>query len=257
MQMLRIDFVRDEQEFHIVTFLQVTRQQSLILRPGTTRHDCLAYAELLYQGQLHFARSDGTHAIKTRITGNRHSVQTIFAEQFSRGFVLYIQACEGFQEVAVGDSPWPEEQLFWAEDSRDEEGLYLAALEFPEVCRPELILDKYRHAGFELVKERTDAPARSKRQIGYQINHGIVLAHFIARWGEEGKKHPFPGVFLFEALNDRTSLLKLTYGGCMEPYGSVISMVFILRLPSAACFAYFLQCLCLTFDQLAGFFMPQ
>ena len=135
--------------------------------------------------------------------------------------------------MPITASPRLEESLLRTEDARYQVGRNIPAVQFTQISRPELILDKYRHRGIKNMQEVTSVALGSKWQIHHLVRILIILPQLIAGRREESQQYLKVRFLLFQLLYNRSSLLKLSNGRSMEPHAALkfgLSILVLLQI---------------------------
>ena len=149
---------------------------------------------------------------------------------------------EAAKQGEIGFAPRQEEELPRTEDSRDAIGGNSPFLEFVQIGRPKLVLDKESHPGLQRIQEPTCVATCRERQVQHVIHTVVVLTQLIAR-GREERQHDAAVRLLFaQTLNERTCLLELAHRRHMDPNSSFADMfqsllALFLTLHHQTCFA--------------------
>jgi hypothetical protein len=90
-----------------------------------------------------------------------------------------------------------------------------------EVVEPKLILYEYRNIGMYGIQKSRNIVRRVSREIKYKVGKRVVLAYLIARRGEEGDDNNRVWHLALYALDDGTTLFKLSKRCSVYPHHMV------------------------------------
>ena len=150
-------------------------------------------------------------------------------EQLSRLLVLHENASEAIQHIAEHTAPRSEKDLAIAENGRNEIGGDIAAPEFAQIIAPKFVFHKNCHCGIHQIEESVHLSGQIERQIAHHIRQIVVLPHLVATGREKAQHNVGFRVFLFDALHERSSLLKFAERGSMYPNVAVCGIEFFTQ----------------------------
>ena len=196
-------------------------QQLLVGRPGAAGHQnraVVALQEALRHGVGLGGLGDLVHAVESGVAGEG-GIDAVTGEQLEALLVLHedvaVAEPDLFQEPTAMGS---EEVLLRAEDGGEEVGGDLAAAELAEVVVPEFVFDEEGRHGAVGVEQAACVARGVHGEVGDAVGQGVVLAHLVARGGEEGEQDFGVGMPLAVGLEHGARLLELAQAGGMEPH---------------------------------------
>ena len=186
-------------------------QQLLIGRPGAASDDALPPGnETLDVRERLGLLGNGRHAVETRVATQRDIVEAILSEQINGCLVLHEEMRHRMQLLAEPTTIGTEEERVGLEDERDVEQWDACLLQGPHVIEPKLVFDEESSHEMMPTHPLGGMTGGIGGKISHFVGHRIVLADLIARRREEGQQDFVLRKALFQRLDDRTTLLKLT-----------------------------------------------
>ena len=217
-QMIFIDNVRSNYQFHLRMLIEIFNKQVLIGLPGTSgdkSHRIIL--EQLNQRQVLSLLPDLKHAVEPGVAHYRHPVDANLGQVTFGTFILHKQMVKVTQHVSVRTAIPFKEYLSATEDGRHTVNRNTALMQLIQIVLPKLIFDEERHAGVHQIKELLHIARLVERQVTHNIRPPVVFAYFVARRRKECQQNTIIRIFGTNLLNQRTPLFKLAQGSRMEP----------------------------------------
>lgn len=211
-----VKFVGRDDEFYCRIGVEPGQVVGLVGFPAAAEYD--EGAESVASGYLACACHDVGDAVEACVAGHDSVVDAYPGEELTRIFVLEIDAVETAQHLAEHASVGAEEYLPGPEYGRYDINGYPRFGELLEVVAPEFIFYEDCHRGAYGLDEATGVARRVKRQVGHRVDKRIVLAHFVARGGEEREQYLPVGVLAPQTFDEGASLLELAERRSVYPY---------------------------------------
>ena len=162
-QVLVVNLMRYEYEFHVLMLFYIARQQLLVVRPCTTGDNYFrrrglelietCVDEMIYGWNILGVLRNPSYAVKAGIACYFHVDDVELLQQLQRCGVLNVEFGESCQQMAVTGAPRLKERLLWTEDTGDEVSGDIPMIEFAQVSRPELVLNKDCHRRLKHMQE--------------------------------------------------------------------------------------------------------
>ena len=200
--------------------VEIVDEDVLVGRPGASCHQ---HAVVGGKGFYHRQRTCGivnvNHTVKAGVADDGYILfHPDAGKEAARNLVLHEKVCDAAQATGVVAAVPAEEHLVGAEDAAHAVDGDVAAVEHIDVVAPELVLNQHKHFGLCCFDKTTYRRGGVERQVAHHIGHIVVLAHFVARRGEEGEQDFAVGLLAAQALHKRPPLLKLAQRSSVKPH---------------------------------------
>ena len=153
---------------------------------------------------------DLQHAVETRVATDSNIRYPYRGKQLAAQFVLHEEMSETPEHTGILPGIPFEENLVGTENRRYTISRNTTMLKYVKIVIPKLILDEESHHRPHQSQEAYGIYGGVERQVAYYVGTLVILAHLIARRGEEGQEYLVFRMLLAQTLNNGASLFKLS-----------------------------------------------